>query len=140
MNRKQMGFSLIEVMIAMAVIAILSSIALPAYQDQIRTSKRTEAQNLLLEAASKQQRFFSDNMSFGMDMGDLGYGAANNNAEATESAAYTVSVNPAVDGSSYTLLATPTASQANDGCGNLGISNTGVKSETGTRSLKECWK
>ena len=140
MKNKQTGFTLIEVMIAMAVIAILASIALPAYQEQVRTGKRTEAQNLLLEAASKQQRFHSDNMSYAQDMGDLGYGAANNNAEDTETGAYTIQVNAAADGSSYTLLATPTAAQANDGCGNLGISNTGLKSETGTKSLVYCWK
>jgi len=138
MNKKQTGFTLIEVLIAMAVMAILSSIALPAYQEQVRTGKRTEAQNLLLEAASKQQRFFSDNMAFAANMGLLGYGAAGNNAQPTETGDYNVGITPV--GTGYTLTATALNGQVNDGCINLTLTNTGAKGKSGTKTLAECWK
>ncbi len=138
MNKKQTGFSLIEVMIAMAVLAILTSIALPAYQEQVRTGKRTEAQNLLLETASKQQRFFSDNMTYAANMGFLGYGAAGNNAQPTDTGSYTVGVTPV--GTGYTLTATALNDQVNDGCINLTLTNTGVKGKSGSKTLANCWK
>lgn len=136
---KQNGFSLIELMITVAILAILTSVALPAYQEQIRKNKRSEGQNLLLEAASKQQRFFSDNLTYADEMSDLGYGAAGTNAQDTESGSYTVSVS-AFGGGTFTLTATALNDQANDGCGNMTILNTGAKGESGSLTLAECWK
>ena len=133
---KQLGFSLIEVMIAMAVVAILSSIALPAYQEQIRTGKRTEAQNLILEIASKEQRFHSDNMQFTNNLVNLGYP----NPLTTESGAYTITIVTAGGGASFTITATADANQTKDNCGNLTLTNTGVKGKSGTKALAECWK
>ncbi len=138
MHRKQTGFTLIEMMIVVAIMGILGAIALPAYQDQIRKSKRAEGQNLLLDAASKQQRYFSDNIGFASRMSELGYAA---DSVTSTSEAYTVTVDrAAADGSSFTLLATALNDQINDGCKNLTLTSTGVKGRSGTIPLKECWK
>ncbi len=136
MNKKQTGFSLIEVMIAMAVLAILTSIALPAYQSQVQTGKRTEAQNLLLELASKEQRYHSDNMRYINNLVTLGYP----NPLSTDTGAYGVTITTFGGGGSFTITATADANQANDGCVNLTLTNTGVKGKSGTKTLAECWK
>ena len=136
MVKKQFGFTLIEVMIAVAIVAILTSLALPAYQEQMRTGKRTEAENLILEIASKEQRFYSDNMQYTSTLATLGY----SNPLTIESGAYTVTIAIAGGGASYTITATADVNQAKDNCGNLTLTNTGVKGKSGTKSLGDCWK
>lgn len=59
-NRRSAGFSLIEVMIAVAVVAILASIALPSYRDYIKRGKRAAAQSVLMDLAARQQAFLLD--------------------------------------------------------------------------------
>ncbi len=136
MKFNQSGFTLIEVMIAAVILAILTAIALPSYQNQMRTNKRTEAENLLLEVASKQQRFFSDQMTYTNDVTALGYTAPLQ----TESGAYTLTIALGAGGSSYTITATATPDQAKDGCGNLTLTNVGQKGKSGSKSLADCWK
>ncbi len=136
MNKKQTGFTLIEVMIAVAVIAILTSIALPAYQSQVQTGKRTEAQNLMLELASKEQRYHSDNMRYINNLVTLGYP----NPLSTDSGGYGVTITTFGGGASFTITADADANQENDDCGDLTLTNTGVKGKAGSKSLSDCWK
>lgn len=67
------GFSLIELLIAMAVVGILASIAYPSYQNYVLRSNRTEAQNTLLDILARQQNHFSRNMAYTTDLTQLGY-------------------------------------------------------------------
>ena len=59
--RRLGGFTLIEVMIVVAIVAILSAIAFPSYQESVRKSKRADARTQLLEASQHMQRFYSQN-------------------------------------------------------------------------------
>lgn len=70
------GFSLIELMVTVAILAILAAIAYPSYRDQILKSRRGDAQTALLEIAQRQERFYAQNATYTVDMTDLGYGAA----------------------------------------------------------------
>jgi type IV pilus assembly protein PilE len=62
--KQQNGFTLIELMIVVAIIAILSSVALPAYQDYVTRSKLTEATSVLSDARIKMEQYFQDNLTY----------------------------------------------------------------------------
>ena len=69
------GYSLIEVMVVVAIVAILAAVAIPSYQSQILKTRRTEAQSLLLDIAGRQELYYADNKTFTTDMTELGFGA-----------------------------------------------------------------
>lgn len=135
---KLQGFTLIEIMIVVAIVAILASIAYPSYQEQVRKSRRTEGQALLLELASKQERFYTENNTYTTNLvDDLGYAT---DPAITENEWYQVNVT-AADASGFTIQAVPQTAQASDlRCGTLTIDAFGVKGEGGTAtSWQDCW-
>ncbi|MDH3550031.1 MAG: prepilin-type N-terminal cleavage/methylation domain-containing protein, partial [Gammaproteobacteria bacterium] len=71
----QRGFSLIELMIVVAIIAIISAFAYPSYDRYVIKTKRSVAQNALLQVADRQQQFFMDNKRFAADITNLGFPA-----------------------------------------------------------------
>jgi type IV pilus assembly protein PilE len=112
------GFSLIELMTALAVAAILLVIAVPAYLSQIRQSRRTEAKTALLDLAGREETLFSTTNAYSNVPSAVGYG---NGAFplAVGSNYYTVNVqvpNPNLAAPSFLITATPVAgsSQVND--------------------------
>src|ERR1700687_4891412 len=73
---KARGFSLIELLIAMVIVAILAAIAIPSYQTYTLRSHRTDAKSALLDMASLEERFFSTNNSYSQTPSDLAYAGA----------------------------------------------------------------
>src|SRR5579859_5641138 len=69
------GFTLIELMVTVLVATILLSIAIPAYQTQIRKARRTDARNALLDLAAREERYFSTANTYSQTASDLGYAA-----------------------------------------------------------------
>ncbi|HVI55284.1 MAG TPA: type IV pilin protein [Luteibacter sp.] len=63
-GRRSSGFTLIELMIVVAIIAILAAIAIPTYRDYVTRSKLTEAQNLLTDYRTKMEQYFQDNRTY----------------------------------------------------------------------------
>ncbi len=134
------GFTLIELMVVVAVVAILASIAYPSYQDAVRKSKRAQAKVDMVELAQRYERFHTVNNTY------VGFWLAATGAAATVvvspstggTAAYSITHVEAVN--AFTLTATPQGPQTQDTrCGTLGLSSTGVKTETGTGALADCW-
>lgn len=74
--KKTLGFTLIELMIVVAVIAILAAIAYPSYRDNIRKSRRVDAKSALTDIAQLQEAFYARNGRYTDDMTDLGFGNA----------------------------------------------------------------
>ena len=143
---KQRGFTLIELMIAVVVIAILAAIGYPSYIEYINRGKRAEGKGALMRAAQQMERFYSVNNCYPSGTANCGnagsssaaLAAAGTNAFSGDSAAasaYNLSVTTTPQ--AFTLTATPTFTDAK--CGNLTLANTGAKGKTGTESMQNCW-
>jgi len=133
---RQRGFTLIELMITVAIIAILAMVALPAYRDYVMRANRTAAASYLLEVASLQERNFLDARAYAADMTALGVSPPNEVA-----ANYTVTTvgDNTTAPPSYTVTATPisTAPQSNDSCGILTLNSKGEKGHAS--GANRCW-
>lgn len=133
------GFTLIELMIVVAVIGILTAIAYPAYTDSVRKARRTDAKNALLDLAGRQERFFSMNNTYTKTAANLKYAAFPADVLTSGNVYYQLTVS-AADGTSYSATATPTGAQANDKCGTYTINQLGAQGNTGgSASSTSCW-
>lgn len=129
-RRDSSGFTLIELMIVVAVVAILAAIALPAFNDQMRKGRRAEAIATLQGAQLRLERWRTDNASFAMP-------AATVTALMPNTPFYSFTLETP-NANSYTLTAAPQGGQASDTCSTLRITNTnGVITKTPTGS--NCW-
>ena len=147
-HTRSKGFTLIEVMIVVAILAILAAIALPSYREYVMRSKRADAKAGLQAAAVWLERVST---STGMYLTTSVLPTELQTTPSGSSAprrTYTISyVTPdpsstaTVAGTSYVLTATPQDSQAHDKCGNFTLTNTGVQDLSGTYTLDktDCW-
>ena len=127
--RRTRGFTLIELMIVVAVVAILASIAIPSYQDQVRKSRRADALRVIGEIRMAQERWRADQPSYGSlaDVGNPGAGSAHY--------AFTVTNNTAT---TYTITATAQGGQASDKQGGTSCTPLSI-TQAGTKSPAACW-
>ena len=126
-QRKNRGFSLIELMIVVAIVAILGSIAYPSYLNQVTKSRRTDAQAVLMEAAQFMERFYTENNRYDQDSGGTAVAlpaALRESPRDSGTKSYDIAVQ-ASTASTYTLRATPKNAQTGDGF--LQITNTFAK-------------
>jgi len=129
--KKHRGFSLIELMIAVAVVAILAAIAYPSYQDHLRKGRRASTQAFMMEIANREQQYLLDARSYAVGAGAL---ATLNITVPTEvSRFYTVTIDPAAPTTppSFTITATPIAGSAQAPDGVLTLDHQGNKTRAG---------
>lgn len=119
--RRQQGFTLIELMIVVAVVAILAAIAIPSYLEQTRKGRRAEAVRAVGELQLAQERWRAENPSYGT-MAQVG---------APEASSYYTFTVPNNAASTYTITATRAGAQATDRCGNLSATNLAKPSWSG---------
>lgn len=138
-NRKNNGFTLVELMIALVIVAILAAIALPSYQDSVLKAKRADAKDILLRIAQTQERHFTQwaryasNLSGGAGATNLGLTADDLESQGGD---YNVTLtNPGA--TTYTLVATPNHADAD--CGNLTLTQDGERDVTGSSAPEDCW-
>ena len=129
--KKDRGFTLIELVIVVAIIGILVTIAYPSYQGHLRKGHRAEAQSVLLEAANKQQQYLLDARAYALDatfMSTIGV-----SPPTTVTTFYTFTVGPAAATTppTFTITATPVAGTNQVPDGALTIDNTGQKTRAG---------
>jgi type IV pilus assembly protein PilE len=142
----QLGFTLIELMIVVAIVAIISAFAYPSYQRYVIKAKRTVAQNALLQVADRQQQFFMDNKRFAADMTNLGFSAnpyvlgddGMSTVAGDSQAVYSISLSN-VTATTWTGTAAPLHGQLSRDsyCGSLSLTQAGAKGKTG--SYDKCW-
>jgi type IV pilus assembly protein PilE len=111
------GFTLIELMIALAIIAILAAVALPAYFESVRKSRRGDAIALMSQVAQAQERWRANNANFATDFGtavlNVRSTAASGVTTLTEPY-YTITIPSAAAANAYTVRAVARASQVGD--------------------------
>jgi type IV pilus assembly protein PilE len=159
--KSESGFSLIELMIVVVVVAILAGVAYPLYTNQVMKGNRAQAKTRMVQAAQLLERFYSDNNTYYVDVasgkavssttgstaggfaalmnvpsGTVVYSGANNES----SSPYIVTLATASP-NAFTLTATPQPPLQNKDskCMNLTLTNTGVKGFSGSGSMQDCW-
>jgi type IV pilus assembly protein PilE len=142
----QRGVTLIELMVVVAIIAIISAFAYPSYDRYVIKTKRSVAQNALLQIADRQQQFFMDNKRFAADLTNLGFTAnpfvvnddGNPTVAGDSQAVYSLSLSN-VTATTWTLTAAPLHGQLSRDtyCGSLSITQAGTKGKTG--AYDKCW-
>ena len=128
------GVTLIELVIAIAVVAILAAIAFPSYQEQVRKTRRADGKAELMETAQQLERCYTRFSRY--NDGNCGVALPSNSSEGY----YVVSAT-AITASAFTLDATPQGGQASDTrCGVLRLMSTGQQGSQGqSTDANECW-
>lgn len=136
-SRHQRGFTLIELMVTVGIIAILATIAYTSYSSFIIKSRRAAAATCLQERAQFLERFYTTNLSYL----DPATGAAPAVAQCAPEIAnfYQVGYAVASTARTYQLQAVPQANQQDAQCGTLTLDSTGQRGESGTRTVDDCW-
>ena len=129
------GFTLIELMTVIAVVAILTTLAIPSYREYVLRTNRMEAINILLEVASCQERIYVRFNQY--DANRCGASAT------TANGLYTVSMATSNANQNYTLTATALGGQVNDSCVNLTLTDQGIRGTSASNdaaNIAKCWK
>jgi len=128
---RQRGFTLIELMITVVIVAILASVALPAYQEQVRRGHRAAAQTEMMDIANREQQFLLANRAYADKAALEGSGYALP-SELASKYGYAIAVNNAATPPTFTITFTPSGSQTSDGA--LVLNSAGAKTRAGEAS------
>ena len=125
---KTRGFTLIELMIVVAVVAILAAVAIPSYQNQVQKSRRADAHSALMNAAQAMERCFTRTNTYN---GCVIPGASQDGFYGLALAGVTATT--------YTIRAVPQGAQSGDPCGTFTLDHLGVRDTVPVNTTDRCW-
>lgn len=142
----QSGFTLIELMITVAILGILASIAYPSYQEYVKRANRVDAKAVLLETAQVLERNFTEANRYEQTSGGTTINTAwlpFQQSPKEGAAKYTIKFAASMPTqTTYTLEAVPAGTMTGDECATLTLSHLGVKavSSSASKTAAECWR
>lgn len=133
------GFTLIELMVVIAIIGILAAVGIPIYISYLQTTRMETAKSAILTLAASEQKYYSTNNAYTNNAAYLGYTAFPAPIPSSSDDYYMLTVTTTSNPAGYTISATPVSGgpQASDSCGTLTVTSLGVQSSSG--SNKDCW-
>ncbi len=137
--KKSAGFSLIELMITVVIIAIVTSIALPSYREHVKRTMRTDATTALLRLAAEQEKFYIANNAYTVDLADL-------NIAGTDEGLYTLAITTTDTTIDFTATASAKAGESQEGddqCSTFTIDSNGNRNafdNNDSDNSEFCWK
>ncbi|MDP2325691.1 MAG: type IV pilin protein [Gammaproteobacteria bacterium] len=131
----QLGFTIIELMIAVAIVAILAAVALPSYNEYVLRSHRSNARTTLMGAAQWMERAATATGRYPADA------AIPAGIKTVEGGRYSLTHVVSAAGDTFSFTAVPVGSQVSDKCGTFAVDQAGRKAVTASASLTaaECW-
>lgn len=144
--RARAGFTLSELLIALVIVAVLMSVALPAYREQVLAARRVLAKLELLGLQARQEQLYLERQRYARDLLELGMPGSpyaldgDGNALPASAPRRLYRITLEAGDTAYRLVATPVSSQAVDRrCGVLALASDGTRSSTGVATTEECW-
>ena len=143
--RRSLGFTLIELMITVAIVAILTRIAYASYIESVNRAKRAQAQTAIISAAQAMERYFTKNNSYlnaTISSPSVATDVYPSAVPATGTQFYTLSLSNQT-ATSYTITATRKtgSAMANDACGDFTFAASGAKGlANASKAVADCWK
>ena len=132
MIQRQSGFTLLEVLITVTIIAILAATASVGYMSYVERAQRTEAKAVLLDLTQRLERYYTDEGTY--DGFEVPSGMGRLPEQTSQNQRYAIEVE--TSDQSFTVLASPRGSQVKDKCGELALDNVGRKRAEGAG---DCW-
>ncbi len=143
-ERRDSGFTLIELMIVVAIVGVLAAVALPTYTSHVKRSQRADARAQVLQAAQYMNKFYAANDSYSVarDGNAVALPARLQISPAEGPRLYQLdTVNSTFAATTFLLIFQPVNNMSNDPCGSFTLDNTGAKGITGTGMTRDdCWR
>ena len=135
------GFTLTELLIVIAVVAVLVTVAMPGYKEHITKTRRSDGRTALLDLAARMERYYAEHHTYATAI--IGSGNASTDVLSSNKSPggyYTLSI-IRQNANTYMIQAAPDAAQAatDTKCGSLRLDQLGQKSITGTETVTSCW-
>ena len=158
--RRQQGFTLVELIVAILIAGILVAIALPSYGQYVVRTKRTVAKTALAEVITRQESYATDHKRYAPDFGRLGIGSAGATAyvksdgtlsDSTTDAIYTLTLTEtgtagtcsgtgAATARSYRINAEPRPATGDAQCGTICLTSNGDRGSSVSGAAADCWR
>ena len=139
MSRTERGFTLMELMVVVAIVGILAAIVVPSYTEYVMKARRTDGRSALLNTAGTLERYYSEYGRYTTTVGSATC-AALVPAESSDKHYSLTGTAPVCTDSTFVITAVPQGVQAGDKCGSLTLTHAQVKGVSGgLLAASSCW-